>query len=217
MLPTWRWERRNNLQPKLKLADGLTLYFARHGETEANVEKRFQGHTLDTPLTKKGMRQAGAIAKMLAHHVDDPAALKFVSSPLPRARLTMELIRDRLGLPPDGFSTDKRISEIDLGKWDGLTHKQARALDPVFYDKRDHDKWNYRVPGGESYADVSSRAERWVKSVKRDTFAVSHGAFTRILRGLFAGMDAQQMSDLDEPQGVVFRVRGSKIKRFDTP
>ena len=40
-------------------------------------------------------------------------------------------------------------------------------------------------------------------------------AFTRILRGLFLGLDAQAMSDLDEPQGVVFRVTGSQVVRLD--
>ena len=205
------------LRPKLHVADGLTLYFARHGETKANIEKRFQGHTKDTPLTERGLKQTKTLARILGAHVDEPQSLAFVSSPLPRARMSMELVRVHLGLAPYEFSLEKRISEIDLGKWDGLTHKQARALDPAFYDKRDRDKWNYRVPGGESYADVADRAERWVRSLKADTFAITHGAFTRILRGLFAGLDAQAMSDLDEPQGVVFRVRGNKIKRFDNP
>ncbi len=48
-----------------------------------------------------------------------------------------------------------------------------------------------------------------------DTFAVCHGALTRILRGLFQGLDWQGMSDLDEPQGVVFRVRGRTVARLD--
>jgi len=204
-------------RPKLRLADGLTLYFARHGETKANVEKRFQGHTKDTPLTERGLKQTKILARILGAHIDKPQSLAFVSSPLPRARMSMELVRVHLGLAPYEFSLEKRISEIDLGKWDGLTHKQARALDPAFYDKRDHDKWNYRVPGGESYADVTDRAESWVHGLKADTFAITHGAFTRILRGLFTGSSAQQMSDLDEPQGVVFRVRGDRIKRFDKP
>ena len=201
----------------LELPEGVTLYLARHGETKANVEKRFQGHTVDTPLTKRGRRQAKTLAKILKHHVDDPAKLKFVCSPLHRARLTMEIVLDHLGLPPDGYKTEARLREIDLGKWDGLTHEEARALAPALFDRREHDKWNNRVPGGESYADVAGRAARWAKSLKRDTFAISHGAFTRILRGLFLGLDAREMSDLDEPQGVVFRVRGRKIKRWEEP
>jgi len=208
-------KRRSAAKERLELADGVTLYFSRHGETEANVEKRFQGHSINTPLTKLGHRQAKTIAKILKAHVEDPALLKYVCSPLHRTRQTMEIVRTHLRLPPKGYKTDKRIEEIDLGTWDGLTHKEARALDPKMFDKREKDKWNVRVPGGESYADVADRAERWVKSLKKDTFAISHGAFTRILRGLFLGLSAEEMSALDEPQGVVFRVRGDRVKRWD--
>lgn len=198
--------------PRLSLPLGVTLYFARHGETEANVAKRFQGHTVDTPLTTRGLKQTKALAKILRHHVKHPEQLKYVSSPLPRARLTMELVRDHLGLPIDKFRTDKRLCEIDLGQWDGLTHREARRLDPALFDRRENDKWHVRVPGGESYADVAKRAVGFVSGLKHDTFAISHGAFSRILRGLFTGLSAGEMSDLDEPQGVIFRARGNRVR-----
>jgi broad specificity phosphatase PhoE len=82
------------------------------------------------------------------------------------------------------------------------------------FDRRGNDKWNVRVPGGENYADVAKRAESWASELRADTFAVSHGAFTRILRGLFAGMNGQQMSALDEEQGVLFRVRDSVVTKL---
>lgn len=201
----------------IELAKGLTLYFCRHGETEANVEKRFQGHGLDTPLTRRGYKDARQVAKILKHHVKHVAKLKYVSSPLLRARTTMELVRSHLDLVPSQYSTDQRLREIDLGIWDGLTHKEARALSPALFDKREANKWNVRVPGGEDYADVAKRAELWLGNLKHDTFAVSHGGFTRILRGLFEGLSGQEISALDEPQGVVFRVRGRKVKRLDSP
>ena len=200
---------------RIELKKGLTLYFCRHGETEANVEKRFQGHGLDTPLTRKGYKEAKQIAKILKHHAKDVAHLKYVSSPLLRARTTMEIVRLHLGLSPSEYSTDQRLREINLGIWDGLTHKEARALDPALFKKREANKWNVRVPGGEDYADVAKRAELWLSTLKHDTFAVAHGGFTRILRGMFEGLSAKEMSDLDEPQGVVFRVRGNKVKRQD--
>ncbi|MBV8976031.1 MAG: histidine phosphatase family protein [Alphaproteobacteria bacterium] len=204
------------MKAKFKLADGITLYFARHGETEANVEKRFQGHSLNTPLTHEGRKQAKQIARILEERAR-PKSLSYVASPMQRARETMELVRKQLGLEPGRFSTDARITEIDLGLWDGLTHEQARALDPKLFDRRDKNKWSVRPPGGENYGDVSGRAQLWLDSLTRDTFAVSHGAFTRILRGLFQGLSGQEISDLDEPQGVVFRVQGSSVKRFNAP
>ena len=128
----------------------------------------------------------------------------------------MDIIREGVGLPLVGYMTDARLLEINLGAWDGLTAEEARALDPAFYDLRTNDKGNVRVPGGgEDYDDVAKRAKNFVDDLTADSFAVSHGAFTRILRGLFLGLDWQQMSDLDEPQGCLFRVRGSDVVRLD--
>jgi probable phosphoglycerate mutase len=200
----------------LKLRDGLTFYFCRHGETEANVAKRFQGRTIDTPLTPKGLQQAADIGKILAREAGMRPDLTFFCSPLPRARKTMDIIREEVGLPLVGYMTDTRLLEINLGAWDGLTAEEARARDPAMYDKRTSDKWNVRVPGGgENYDDVARRAENFVDDLTADSLAVSHGAFTRILRGLFQGLDWQQMSDLDEPQGCLFRARGSDVVRLD--
>jgi len=198
----------------LRLKDGLTLYFARHGETEANRQKRFSGWK-DTPLTDKGRAQARAVGEILKREVGLCPPLTFVSSPLQRARTTMEIVRTVLELPTDGYVTDARIAEIDLGAWDQLTDAEARARDPVLFDARAADKWHVHVPDGENYAEVAARATDWAASLDADTFAVSHGALTRILRGLFLDLDWQAMSALDEPQGVVFRVRGAEVTRLD--
>jgi broad specificity phosphatase PhoE len=198
----------------LRLRDGITLYFARHGETEANREKRFSGQR-DTPLTEKGRVQARAVGESLKRELGMRPPLDFVSSPLQRARVSMEIARETLGLPPDGFAVDARLEEINLGTWDQLTDKEARALDPAAFDARGVDKWHVRVPGGENYEEVAARAVDWTESLEADTFAVSHGALTRILRGLFLGLDWQGMSSLDEPQGVVFRVQGRNVTRLD--
>jgi broad specificity phosphatase PhoE len=198
----------------LRLKDGLTLYFARHGETEANRQKRFSGPK-DTPLTDKGHAQAQAVGEILKRETGPRPPLAFISSPLQRARTTMEIVRTVLDLPPDGYSTDARIAEIDLGMWDQLTDQEARARDPALFDARAADKWHVHVPSGENYEEVAARATDWVASLTADTFAVSHGALTRILRGLFLGLPWQAMSALDEPQGVVFRVRGAEVVRLD--
>jgi probable phosphoglycerate mutase len=200
----------------LSVPNGLTLYFARHGQTEANVEKRFQGHSIDTPLTDTGVQQARDLAAILRANVSPPQELDFVCSPLERAQATMEIIRETLDLPPDGFRIDPRLIEIDLGAWDGLTDAEARARYPKEFAARAADKWNVPPPGSrENYAAVAKRMSGFVEDLGRDTFAISHGAATRILRGLFAGMNWQQMSALDEPQGCVFRVVGSDVVRLD--
>src|SRR5258707_44627 len=110
----------------LELRRGLTLYFARHGQTRANLEGRFQGRTLDTPLTLLGEQQARAVGAIMQREVGDLSRLLRVSSPLLRARTTMSIVLRVCGLPVDAFSVEKRIVEIDLGDWDGLTKAEAR-------------------------------------------------------------------------------------------
>jgi probable phosphoglycerate mutase len=198
----------------LTLPAGVTLYLARHGETEANKSHRFSGKR-DTPLTENGLIQCHRVGEILKRETGMRPEFRFVASPLFRARLTMEIVLQVLGLPQDSYTTEPRIAEIDLGDWDQLTEEEARALDPALFEARAKDKWNVHVPGGENYQDVAARAEAWVRDIRADTFAVSHGALTRILRGLFAGMDWHGMNDLDEPQGVVFRIRGSEVVRLD--
>jgi probable phosphoglycerate mutase len=200
------------MRPELK--DGITLYLARHGETEANRQSRFSGHR-DTPLTDKGRSQARAVGEILKREVGSRPPLAFISSPLQRARTTMEIVRETLDLPREGYSIDARIEEINLGRWDQLTDAEARALDPALFDARAADKWHVHVPDGENYEQVATRATQWVQSLTADTFAVSHGALTRILRGLFLGLDWKGMSELDEPQGVVFRIQGTDVTRLD--
>ncbi|HTW35963.1 MAG TPA: histidine phosphatase family protein [Rhizomicrobium sp.] len=199
----------------LSLSPGLTLYFCRHGETEANVQRRFQGRSRDTALTEKGHAQARTIAAILKRVAPDHARLAYVASPLKRARATKEIILDQLGLPRDRYATDDRIVEMNLGRWEGLTEAEARADDPVAYEHRATDKWEIPIPGGESYSDVAVRARNWIADLKADTFAVTHGGFLRILRGLFHGMTWREMSGLDEPQGVLYRASGSSIERID--
>jgi len=198
----------------LELRPGITLYLARHGETEANVQRRFSGKR-DTPLTERGLGQARAIGEILQREVGMRPKLHFVSSPLARARITMEIVLSVLGVPLSDFTTDPRLQEIDLGEWDQLTDAEARALGSATFDARAADKWHVHVPGGENYAEVAARARGWAQSLEADTFAVSHGALTRILRGLFQGLDWRAMSALDEPQGVVFRIRDNRVVRLD--
>ena len=198
----------------LELKSGVTLYLARHGQTLANEQHRYSGKR-DTPLTELGLSQAHAVGKIMARAMGMRPALNFVSSPLARARRTMEIVRAELSLPKDGFATDPRLEEIDLGQWDQLTDDEARALDPVRFEARGADKWNVAVPDGENYQQVAARAGDWAQSLCADTFAVSHGAVIRILRGLFGGLGWQAMSALDEPQGVVFYIKGNQVVRLD--
>jgi len=199
----------------LKDPGDFPVYFARHGETVYNVENRYQGNRNDSPLTPRGREQAREVGLILRDFVDLKNPPRFVSSPLQRACTTLEIVLETLELPRDGYTTDPRIVEIDLGEWSGRYVREVETEDHARWAVRDTDKWTIPAPGGESYSDVAARASAWFLSLRGETVAVGHGAFGRILRGLYLGLSWQEMSTINEPHGVVYRFQQGSLSSIE--
>ena len=109
------------------------VYYIRHGETDWNVAGRLQGQR-DILLNARGREQAvhcGQILRdLFARNSRNTSEFDFVSSPLGRARETMELARRSLGLPADGYRIEPRLAEIAFGAWEGFTIAQLHTRDP---------------------------------------------------------------------------------------
>jgi probable phosphoglycerate mutase len=192
------------------------IYLARHGETEFNVERRWQGAANDSSLTELGRQQAKETGLILRGLIDPGDPPYFVSSPLGRARATMELVLSELGLLRDAYSTDARLVEIDLGEWTGALADDVKVNDRERWEARKLDRWNVPCPGGESYAMAARRASDWLASLKRETVVVSHGVFGRILRACYADFAPERISELEtSPHGSVFRLHEGSIFRLD--
>jgi len=161
-----------------------TVYYIRHGETSWNAEGRLQG-AQDIALNGRGRQQAThagrILAGLIARDGHDKAALPFVSSPLGRARSTMELMRRVLELPVDDYSLDNRLREIGYGVWEGSTLTEMQVADPELYARRLTAKWTLAPEGGETYASVQLRMRNWYDSLLVDTVAVAHGGTVRAL------------------------------------
>jgi probable phosphoglycerate mutase len=193
------------------------IYFARHGETIYNVLHRYQGNRDDSALTERGREQARGVGLILRDLISVETPPRFVSSPLGRARATMEIDLGVLGLPLDSYVIDERLMEIDMGEWSGRFIDEVRVTDRERWEARERDKWSVPAPGGESYAMVAARAADWFSQLTEETVAIGHGTFGRILRGLYCGATWQQMSEMDEPQGAVFRFQHGTLVRFEAP
>jgi len=183
------------------------IYYIRHGETAWNAAGRFQG-TQDIPLNDLGRSQAvtsgGILADLIARDGHQAAALPFVASPLGRARLTMELVRETLQLPPDDYAVDGRLREIGYGQWEGLTLPEMERHDAVTFASRIADKWGVAAPSGESYASVSLRMRDWFDSLQGDTVTVAHGGTMRALMVALGIATPLEASDIPIGQGVVY-------------
>jgi probable phosphoglycerate mutase len=193
------------------------IYYLRHGETDWNVQGRLQGGH-DIPLNARGRSQAAHCGEILrelfARDGITPEALDYISSPLGRACETMQLARRALGLPPAGYRVDPRLTEITFGEWEGYTIAELRNRDPGRVAAREHDKWRFVAPGGESYEAVSKRMREWYDSLERDAVVTAHGGTAR---GLMAQLGLAQPAAaplLDIPQGVVYVFIGKAMTRY---
>src|ERR1700744_6003187 len=186
------------------------IYYIRHGETGWNAEGRFQGNK-DIPLNDIGREQAVTsgkiLGRVLAEDGRDVSALPFVSSPLGRARMTMELARGALNLPSADYSIDSRLREIGYGHWEGLTLPEMQLNDAATFASRSVDKWSVAAPAGESYASVTLRMRDWFDSLPVDTVAVAHGGTMRALMVALGIASEIETADTPIGQGVVYVFR----------
>ena len=194
-----------------------TIYYLRHGETDWNKSGRLQG-TLDIPLNALGREQAVHAGRLLggliARDGRNKDTLPFVASPLGRARMTMELAREQLQLPPSGYALDDRLREIGYGTWEGRTLAEAEAQDPDLFARRLEDKWSVGAPGGETYLDVQRRMQAWYDDLRTDTVTVAHGGTARALMVALGFETAESAAELYVEQGVVYVFGPDGLKKY---
>jgi broad specificity phosphatase PhoE len=151
------------------------LLLARHGETEWSASGRHTSRT-DLPLTANGRRLAQRLAGPLAER----RFALVLTSPLRRAVETCELagLGDRSQVRDD-------LREWDYGEYEGVTtgeiHKRRSGWS----------LWRDGCPGGETAADVGSRADRVIaeaRAAEGDAIAFGHGHMLRVLAARWLGL-----------------------------
>ena len=105
------------MSPAVPAAAPRRVIVLRHGETDHNAARVWQGH-LDTPLSERGQRQADAVGPAIAALSPN----RLVSSDLTRARVTAQSVGRACGIPVE---LDARFREIDVGAWQGLAATQV--------------------------------------------------------------------------------------------
>ena len=184
------------------MRDGATIYFIRHGETDWNAERRYQGQH-DIPLNDTGRAQARRNGEILRTFLPALAEADFVASPLLRACETMRIVRAALGLPDEGFRIDDRLKELHYGHWEGVLATDLPTVDPEGLAARHKDPFRWRPRGGESFAELTARIAPWLDEVERPTVVTSHGGVGRALRGYILGLEPTLVTQLDMPQDKV--------------
>ena len=158
----------------------MRLLFIRHGETQWNRQKRFQGHT-DTQLSEDGVRQVGCWK--IPDHIEH-----WYVSPLYRARQTAQI--HQLG----PIEICEKLIEAFWGDWEGKVLKELRKADPQAIADIESKGLDMRPPGGESPREVRSRLVEWLHSIPlahKKVGVVTHRGVIRAALSQATGWDMQ--------------------------
>ena len=154
----------------------MKLYFARHGESEANLLNEFSNRGLKHGLTDKGRQQSTTLAQKLK---GVPVA-KVFSSPLLRAIQTAEILARELGVP---YEITDALREYDCGILEGKSDNVSwEIFYSVFRDWVQDGNWNSRIDQGESFLDIKERFIPFIENLikeyqhsSEDIVLVGHG------------------------------------------
>lgn len=150
-----------------------TIYFVRHGLSEANVARIMAGSEYETPLTDIGKKQAKKAGKTLK----DKNIQLIVASPMGRTLETAELICEQIGYDKSKIIKNELLVERGLGHYDGLPYEKYQS---------DVEEDKVIMEGLESFEDLYLRVKKafkWLEQRKEDCIlVVSHGATGRMFR-----------------------------------
>jgi len=163
----------------------------RHGETEWNAKRRWQGHT-DVPLNARGIQQAESLADELQYYALDA----LFSSNLARAYQTAKIVSEPLELPV--FTSDG-LREVDVGSAEGLGYEETVTL----FGEESIARWRsllpedleFSFPEGETKLEALLRTRRAIEGFLhsnelRKVGVISHGMVIRtFLNCLFPHLD----------------------------
>ena len=178
----------------------LKLYIVRHGETEWNVIKRFQGQ-LNTPLTEKGMEKLRETGKKLENVLFD----EVYTSELGRTVASAEIILNE----NRGYKNKKRelqklaeLNEVYFGVWQGLTYEEVFLKYPEEGNNYFYNVKNYNAENVEA-ENLKDALERFLKGINKilnrhksgNILVVTHGT---VFEMFINYVENKSIFDIDE-------------------
>ena len=168
--------------------------------------RRFIGH-LDVPLSPLGEAQVAVLAARLRGVALDA----IYCSDLRRTRRSAEILAAPHRLTP---ISDPALREFAMGRWDGLTAEEIRALDASAFDAWMSDVGRFQFPEGESLPDLEARAwpafETIVARHAGGVVAiVAHGGSNRTILCRALGLDPARLLALGQDYAALSVLEGA--------
>ena len=171
------------------------LILIRHGQSVANAQQRFAGHS-DFDLTELGRKQAALAAKYIAENFKVDA---IYASDLLRAYNTAVPSSELLGIP---IQKCEGLREVYAGKWESMTFAD---IEETF--KEDFGVWrnNFsyaRCTGGESIFELYDRVCSQILSIAKENdgkcvLIATHATPIRVFETMSRGLDAKHVGDIN--------------------
>lgn len=188
-----------------------TIYFVRHGQTEWNIQGRFQGRG-DSALTMLGIEQAKKLHKYMINTSID----QIYCSSSKRTIHTAELIRGDRNIPV--IHADE-LQEMYFGEWEGKTLEEIKELTEEIYNQfwqKPHELTHFP---GETFEEVRERAVTYVKKLiqmhtNKTLLIVSHGVTLKVLLNTFENQSLDKLftQTMFPPTSITtLQIEGSKI------
>ncbi|MDD4438045.1 MAG: histidine phosphatase family protein [Tissierellia bacterium] len=188
------------------------IYLVRHCRPDLTDASICIGIT-DIPLSGEGFMQA----EKLKAYFSNKNIRAIYSSPLKRAKETAEIIADN----KIKVVTRNNLTELNMGKWDGMTFEEIKQKYPEEYFKRGKDFENYRVEGGESMSMCRNRvlAELWsiVINSTGNIIITAHAGVNRLILSELSGIDIKKGFSLQKEYGTISTLKydGKNLKIDD--
>ena len=161
------------------------IILIRHGESEGNINKSIYGQKPDYTLllTQKGIEQAQTLGQNLRSLFKDERAYFYVS-PFWRTRMTFEEIVKAFPRTQFSYNEEPRIREQEWGHLRGVSE-----IETIEQERKAYGSFYYRIPDGESAADLYDRVSDFFDTLFRDfeypdfpenALIITHGMSIRV-------------------------------------
>lgn len=174
----------------------MKLYFVRHGESVANIERVFSNRDLDHPLTPRGVDQSNTLARSLAGR----PIRRIFTSPVKRAVQTAAIVAAVFGVE---YQVSAALREWDVGIYEGTGDPLGWQMhSQVMDDWLIRQQYDSKMPGGESFNEIRARFVPFVEGLLREgghtdeeVLLVGHGGlYGCMLPQVFGNVDADFLS-----------------------
>jgi uncharacterized phosphatase len=175
-----------------------TIYYVRHGESEANLAGLASGAESKAKITAKGKAQA----KQAGIDLKDKDIELVISSPMIRAMETAEIIAKEIGYDPKKIIVNPLFAERRFGIY------SETPVDDYFAAAL-ADKLDESVEPVQDMRDRIHEGFEWLKSREENRIViVSHGALSRVLRMIHQELPDHEMYKMDTwPNGEIYEFK----------